>query len=121
MKPNWALYFTFIMIRLMGKKAAIGFTYEESTPADDDKDEERGLFDSDSESSSSLSDIDIGMLKWIDTLLMSVLFRSTVIPFLVLQTKNITGLRFVSHSCGLLMWYNPQPSNIFRIAWTKRG
>lgn len=54
--------------KLMGKKAAIGFTYEESTPADDDKDEERGLFDSDSESSSSLSDIDIDINVDVDEL-----------------------------------------------------
>ncbi len=56
----------------MGKKAAIGFTYDEKSTADNEEDEEEkkkddlsalGLsnLDSDSDSSDSLSDLDIGM------------------------------------------------------------
>ena len=55
----------------MGKKAAIGFTYEDKSNENaeeeepEKQDELSGLLDSDSDSSDSLSDLDIGKYIWL--------------------------------------------------------
>lgn len=50
----------FISFRLESKKAAIGFTYEDSTPQETDNKKENWEDEESEESDSSLSDIDLG-------------------------------------------------------------